>query len=167
MRPASLLTRSDLFGFLPVEEVDKLSRFSREREFAAHEWILHRDERAADLFLVLDGAVQLRLPAHKGESAIILHTIEPGTFVGLSALLEGARYTASAMAATPSTLLVIEGKPLRRLISVNPRLGQEILATVARGYADRYAQVLTRFQGVVNQLPLLCMAVRGPRAGCG
>jgi CRP/FNR family transcriptional regulator, cyclic AMP receptor protein len=167
MRPVSELHRSDLFGYLPIDDIDKLTHFSRVRELGAHEWILHRDSPAEHLYLVLEGRVELRLPAHKGESAVLLHTLASGTFVGVSALIGGETYTASALTAAPTNVLEIDGKPLRHLIATTPKLGTEIVSLVARGYAERYRQVLTRLQAVVNQLPMLCIAVHGPRSSCG
>lgn len=150
MSVAPLLKSHDVFQALTVDEVDRLSRFSSKKHLAAGEWAFRPGEPATHLFVLLAGRIQLRLRSAATESSLPMAKIDPGDFLGLSALLEESRYNAGAQCLAASDVLVIEAKPLRGLLLENPRVGFAVMTAVARGYSERYTDVLRRLHGILE-----------------
>jgi CRP-like cAMP-binding protein len=123
--------------------------------YEAGETIIKVGGAPTHVFLLLEGAVNLRLPAHPAEFGIVVSQIEKGELFGISPLLGSSRYTAAAQCAGASTVLAIEAKPLRALLKANPVVGFHIMTQVAQVYFSRYMSVLKILQGVVGQIALI------------
>ena len=66
--------RSDLaFPKLTEEMVERLRSYGREETLPANVTLFTRGERQVDMFVVLDGEVDVSLPTADGESKIIAH----------------------------------------------------------------------------------------------
>jgi signal-transduction protein with cAMP-binding, CBS, and nucleotidyltransferase domain len=60
----TILKRSELFGMLNVDEVNKISTFSSMKEFKAGESIFEHNQRALHCYVLMKGKVYLQLPAN-------------------------------------------------------------------------------------------------------
>src|SRR5277367_4135518 len=66
--------RPDLaFPKLTDEMVERLCAYGREEIFPANVPLFTQGERQVDMFVVLDGAIDVSLPAALGESKVIAH----------------------------------------------------------------------------------------------
>jgi thioredoxin reductase (NADPH) len=152
MSTAAMLKNVDVFQSLTPEEVEKVNKFSAVKEYQANETIYEHDRPVSHVFLLLQGGVQLRMPAAQGQVSIVIDKVEKGEFFGLAPMLDGARYTVTAQTTTTASVLAIEAKPFRELLQGNARVGLEIMTLVANAYSARYIETLGRLQSVANEI---------------
>ncbi len=108
--------RSDLaFPKLTEEMVERLSSYGREEILPANVPLFTQGERQVDMFVVLDGEVDIALPAANGESKIIAHH-QRFDFSGELNLLTSQGSLVEARTVRESRLLRIPRNELRRLM---------------------------------------------------
>ncbi len=144
-----------LFTMFAPEEMDRLSDFSAVKKCRAGEVLFDLNQPATHVYMLMTGAVQLRLPAEAQGISFVVSDIERGELFGLSPLLESPRYTSTAICVEESDLLAIEGAPFREMLKGNCTIGYAIMNRVAHTFFHRYIDVLRNLQGVVNQMSLI------------
>jgi predicted RND superfamily exporter protein len=97
----------------------------------------------AEMFVVIDGALQASVDAESGP--LLLRTHERGDLVGEVALFQGRR-TANVDTSSDVRLLRITPETLRHLHRRYPRIGSQLYQNLARILADRLANVTRRLQ---------------------
>ncbi len=150
-----ILKGHDLFQSLSVDDAHQISTFSSVKNYAVGEMVFRLGEAAAHVYMLLEGSVNLRLPARPEDFSIVISKIEHGELFGLSPLLDSARYTATAQCSESTELLSIEAEPFREMLKRNEVAGYNIINQVAHIYFTRYIEVLKSLQGVVAQVSLI------------
>jgi thioredoxin reductase (NADPH) len=108
-----------------------MAPFGTEQSMAAGELLFQAGEATYDLFVVLDGEVEIVRSDAPDEGAII--TFGAGTFVGELTLLTGQRRFLTCRVTQAARVLVIPQPEFRRLMSLRPALAETIFsALVAR-----------------------------------
>ena len=108
--------RSDLaFPKLTEEMVERLSSYGREETFPTDVPLFTRGARQVDMFVVLDGAVDVSLPAANGEFKVIAHH-QRFDFSGELNLLTSQGSLVEARTVKASRLLRIPRNELQRLM---------------------------------------------------
>ena len=144
----------ELFRSLNVEETDRLSRFSSVKKLAADEVVFETGQAGSHVYMLMKGAVNLRLSTDPADFGIIVSRIKLGELFGLSPLLDSPRYTTTAVCSESAEVLAIEARPFRDLLNKNCPVAIDVLNRVARIYFARYLDILKNLQAVVNQIPL-------------
>jgi CRP-like cAMP-binding protein len=155
MSPHRILMGHKLFQSLGVDQAHEIGSFSSAKKLEANETIFFYNDPASHIYMLMEGAVDLRLPAEGQDFSMVISKIEKGELFGLSPLLDSPRYTATALCVAATEILSIEAKPLRELLKRSPLVGFEIMNQVAHIYFNRYIEVLKRLQGVVGQVSLI------------
>ena len=155
MTVANVLKGHDLFQSLSVDEVDKVSGFSHVKTHDEGATIFEEGMPTSHLFILLEGKVHLRFPIRGPELGIVVSTIEKGEIFGLSPLLGGSAYTATAQCATRVDVLALEAAPFREMLQDNCVTGFYLMNKVAEVCYGRYMAVLKNLQDVVSQVPLI------------
>jgi signal-transduction protein with cAMP-binding, CBS, and nucleotidyltransferase domain len=150
-----ILKGHDLFQSLNVDEAHRISQFSSVKTYEANETVFRYNEAARHVFMLMNGSVDLRLPANPPDFSFVISRIEKGELFGLSPLLDSQRYTASAQCREKTELLSIEAAPLRELLRSNYPVGFNVMSQVAHIYFTRYINVLQNLQGVVSQISMI------------
>lgn len=150
-----MLKGHDLFGSLTVEEANRLSGLSAAKDFVKGENIFKISGKAAHVYMLMKGTVDLLLPANPPDFSFVISRIEKGELFGLSPLLDSPRYTTTAVCASDSQILAIEAKPLREMLLANAPVGFNIMSQVAHVYFNRYVDVMKSLQNVISQVPLI------------
>lgn len=151
----TMLKGHDLFRSLSVEETHRISDFSKVRTYAGGEVVFEFGSQCFHIFMLMDGLVDLRLPANPPEYSFVISKIEKGELFGLSPLFDSRKYTSTALCREKTEVLSIEAKPFRELLQKNHLAGFNIMSQVARIYFGRYIDVLKNLQAVVSQIPLI------------
>ncbi len=108
--------RPDLaFPKLTEEMVERLRAYGREEIFPANVPLFTQGDRQVDMFVVLDGAIDISLPAAQGESKIIVHH-KKYDFSGELNLLTSQGSLVEARTVEESRLLRIPRNELQRLM---------------------------------------------------
>ena len=145
----------DLFQSLSVDDAHQISTFSSVKKYKADELVFKYGEAAAHVYMLMEGSVNLRLPANPADFSFVISKIEKGELFGLSPLLDSDRFTSTAQCVGPTELLSIEAQPFREMLIRNEVAGFNIINKVAHIYFTRYIEVLKNLQGVVGQISLI------------
>ena len=112
-------------------ELADIATFGQERATEAGELLFRAGDAYCDLFVVLEGEVQVVRPDAAEE--VVVAEFGPGGFVGELALLTGQRRFLSGRVSQAGRVLAIEQEAFRRLMTQRPALGEVIFnALVAR-----------------------------------
>jgi thioredoxin reductase (NADPH) len=125
--------RPDLaFPKLTDDMVQRLRSYGREESFPAGTLLFTHRERAVDMFVVLDGEMEIRLQAENGVSKVIA-THTANDFSGELNLLNSQGSLVEARTTTPSRLLRIPRNELQRLMRAEGEIANLITsATIWR-----------------------------------
>jgi thioredoxin reductase (NADPH) len=108
--------RPDLaFPRLTDEMVERLRAYGQEESFAANATLFRQGDRQVDMFVVLDGEIEVFLPAANGEPIIIAHH-HKHDFSGEMGLLNSQGSLVEARTVGESRLLRISREKLQRLM---------------------------------------------------
>jgi CRP-like cAMP-binding protein len=100
------------------------------------------------LGVVVDGRLAIRLNV-PGRGVMTVLTVEPGDFIGWSALVPPYRATSTIVALEPTSVVTFEGPALRAALDADPALAavvyRRVLDAVARRLAATRTQLLDLF----------------------
>jgi thioredoxin reductase (NADPH) len=119
------------FPVLSASELSEFAGFGTEQPVAAGQLLFRAGEASYDLFVLLEGAVEI--VRFDEPDAVVIASYGPGGFVGELNLLTGQRRTLSCRVTEPGRVMVIAEAEFRRLMSVRPALAETIFnALLAR-----------------------------------
>jgi CRP-like cAMP-binding protein len=114
-------------------------------EYQAGQTIFEQDERARNLYLVIQGEVEVVFKPDDGPEMMVAR-IKPQGVVGWSAAIGSPCYTSAVRCSIDSSLLRVDRHDLRILCDMDPGLGRILLERLAIIIAERlrntHAQVL-------------------------
>ncbi len=147
------LKSHEVFQFLRPEQVNAISSAAEEVSLKAGDTVFRRGEPAENLFVVLEGQVNMRLPRPDGMSVLIDEVTE-GAIFGSCVCLQIDSYTLSATCSEDSRILKIKAATLKKLMDDDPIMGYAIQALVSRVYFKRYIETMRKLQSIVQSIPL-------------
>jgi thioredoxin reductase (NADPH) len=116
---------------LSASELADMATFGSERAIRAGDLLFQAGDASYDLFVVLEGEVQVIRPS--GADEVVVAEFGPASFIGELTLLTGQRRFLTGRVSQPGRVLVIAQAELRRLMSVRPALSETIFnALLAR-----------------------------------
>lgn len=130
----------DLFDGLSREELAEIAAIAREEQYDAGDLVCAEQEQADYLYILAQGCVQIHVRLHSpleagGEATI--DEVQPGRVFGWSSLVKQRRFTASARALQPSTVLLVNADELTALFDRLPHLGFVVMKQLAEVIASR------------------------------
>lgn len=128
--------RSPLFEGLGEGKVQMLLRASAVIELAAGETILRRGDPGSEMYLVLEGAVEIATTQADGGRRV-LRTLGYGQFFGEGGFLFGERRSADVTAIAPTRLLTISAEGFDKVIEKRPELAAKVLLNLSRVLCQR------------------------------
>jgi len=117
---------TDAFLQLDDAELAALGQLGVRRLIAAGQYLYREGDPSYDFYVVLSGAVEIVVNSEGREHVIAHHG--PGRFLGELNLLTGQRVFVSARVAEPGEVIAVPRDALRRLIAIDARLSDKILA---------------------------------------
>jgi CRP-like cAMP-binding protein len=99
-------------------------------EVGAGEYVFQEGELGTDMFIIQEGRVEIFQTV--GDRDRHLAMLERGDFFGEMSILEELPRNASARAATPSRLIVIDGATFDSMLRANPEIGVRIMRKLSR-----------------------------------
>jgi CRP/FNR family transcriptional regulator, nitrogen oxide reductase regulator len=140
-------SKSKFLAGLSEHDQGLILRVAERRSAPAKEVIIHGGERAAFLFLLLEGRAKYYHVTAEGEE-LLLFWLTPGDVFGLGTLLKSPpAYLGTAETLKDCDLLVWEHSVIRGLSGVYPQLAENALRITLgylAAYADRHSGIATR-----------------------
>ncbi len=134
-RRDSLLRNVDLFRPFTDEERGELARLMREGIFRAGEVVMRQGDVGQSLFVLAEGALDVRIPREDGEEVAVARLVHGAVF-GEMSLVTGQPRSATVVAVTEAVVFELGRRELDPVLRRRPEL-LEALATIM---AERQAQ---------------------------
>lgn len=134
----AVLERCDLFRGMRASQIKKLVLVSQVRELEAGEAIVSQGETGDEMFVVLDGEVEVSKTLEDGHEKK-LRIIPTGELFGEIALVTRSARTATVTARTPTKILVLKWDGIRRIARFHPRISSKLFQNLASVISRRLA----------------------------
>jgi CRP-like cAMP-binding protein len=119
------LARVRLFSSMSKRDLQRIAKASDEIDVPAGKVLVEQGTRGREAFIVLGGTATVRRNGRKVAS------FGPGDHFGELALLDGGSRTATIVADTPMTVLVIGQREFTGVLDEVPGLAHKVLASMA------------------------------------
>lgn len=126
----AVLAKTDLFGALAPDDLDRVVALCRTRRLGAEEILCHRGDSADHVYAILEGHVRVVAQAEDGRE-VVLRTLGRGDVCGELGLLHEGRRTATMIADEPSELLALPGRPFLSLLESRPKACIALLSALS------------------------------------
>jgi CRP-like cAMP-binding protein len=143
------LLDNPLLHDLTPEQFDLLSALFEPIEFPAHYIICKQGAPATYMYLLQEGAVQIRYKPYDGPR-ISLTKLHKGDVFGWSAVIGNDSYTSDAVTTSVVRVLRARGETLRHLCIEYPTAGRAILEKLARAVSPRWTHAQEQIQDVLK-----------------
>lgn len=130
------LAQHPVFKDLEPLHLAKIAGYARQVQFSPGQRVFEHDTRAREFFIVQEGKVTVEIPAITGEP-LVIQTLGPGSLVGWSWMIPPYAWSFDARAATPCTLVAVDGEKLRESCEADTKLGYELMKRFAALMAER------------------------------
>jgi CRP-like cAMP-binding protein len=121
-----LLRRVPLFAGLQPKELEAIAAITEEREVDAGTALTHEGRQEGYFFVIVSGAVRIE---RRGQT---LNTLRDGDFLGEISLIDGGPRTATAIAESPSELLVLTYPRFQQLLDTSSEVRTAVLEEMGR-----------------------------------
>lgn len=132
-------------------ELDTVTEFLHERNFAPGEAIFEKGHPGATVYFVLTGKVSIEVPSEFG-GAKRLAELGEHAFFGELALLDDSPRSATARAIEDTLVLALARSELERMVQERPLVAAPVYRSLARITADRLKSTIERIQIEQNGL---------------
>jgi len=120
-----------IFKHLNERELEQVVNIAEETVFDAGIRIFEEKALAVNLYLVLEGKVELKISSGDSLKQVIIDQAGPGEIFGWSAVTEPHTFTAAAWTVEKSKLIVLSSAHLNDLFEKNNHIGYRIIKEIA------------------------------------
>lgn len=146
-----LIRKTLLFSGLSSEDLRKLAEISIAKPYKKNHLIFSEGDEAEGFYIVISGSVKLFKLSPDGREQI-LRLVLPGETFAEAAIFSGRKYPAFAQAATDCHLIFFPKERFLGVMSENPHLCLNMLATLS--------ELLRRLNALVEELSLKEVSAR-------
>lgn len=147
----TVLEESELFQGLEARDYEQLEAIAATVKFDKGDIVLVEDEPASGFYIVAEGLVKVFKVSTDGKEQL-LHVFGEGEPVGEVPVFSGTNYPANVVALTPAVLIYFDRKDFVRVLTANPQLALNMLATLSHR--------LRKFADVIEDLSLKDVSAR-------
>lgn len=131
-----VLRRYPYFTQATDERLREIAMAADERTFPAGETIFREGDKAEELYIVVEGEVDIQYTLGSGEQRTV-DTLVPGELMMWSALVEPYRSTAVGTTRLETKLIAIQAEALRSLCYQDHEMAHHILLSLVKLLATR------------------------------
>jgi len=122
----------DLFEGMSGDEIEKVARICIEKRFHKGGIIAKEGEVGDELFIIMDGFVEVVLGERGSKSARVVVSLGGGQIVGELALIDqGPRSATIRASSEPTVVQVIQRKDFEELCQIDTRIGYIVMHNLA------------------------------------
>lgn len=150
---AQVLARCPLFAQLAEDEIRALAEVGYRRRLEASEALFFAGEEAQGMHVVVSGRVKVFVVSPASGREVVLAVEHPYNTVAELVALDGGPYPASAEAAEPSEVLVLDQEGFQSVLRQNPEVALHLMRMLGRRLRRLVGLVeAISFQEVVHRL---------------
>lgn len=135
-----------LFSELSIEQLRKISSFSKLKRFMKNEIIFNENDFYVGFYILLKGAVKVYKISSKGKESVV-HIVKPLTAFADIPLFEGGNYPVNAEALEETIVLLIPKDHFLDLIHSEPEISLKMLA----GFAKRLKSLINQLEDISSK----------------
>lgn len=139
----STLRDIPLFSELSIEQLRKISSFSKIKKFKKNEIIFREDDFYLGLYILLEGTVKIFIVSPKAKESV-LHIIKPLNAFADIPLFDGGNYPVNAIAVEESIALLIPKDKFLALLKSDSDMSLKMLS----GFAKRLKSLITQVENL-------------------
>lgn len=136
-----VLRHSKFFHNLADESIGSIVQLCREKAFKPGESVFKQGDYCEHLFIIVEGQIHLERFMDMGarQGRVLIDTLGKGRTLGCWRTVLGEPHVlmSSAVCQKPTTLLIINGGDLRRLMTENIHFGYDIMERLCFLLSDR------------------------------
>ncbi len=132
----ALLRANPFFSQMPDAYTDYLAEHARKRTLRAGEAVFTQGDPAKHFYLLLDGQVDVEVPAIMGPS-LAIQNLGPGQVLGWSWLISPYEWDFQAQAVTDAELLEFDGATILAHCEADNSFGYELLKRFTELMSER------------------------------
>jgi CRP/FNR family cyclic AMP-dependent transcriptional regulator len=126
------LARVELFAGLEKKDLQLLAGTCREREYSAGSTLIKQGDTGVGLYIITSGTVHITKETDPDKAETDLGTVGPGNVLGEMSLLDDLPRSASVIAVSDVTALLLPVWEFRATIRNNPDIALRLLSTLSR-----------------------------------
>ena len=157
------LRQFELFRGLTAAEREAVLPLCRWLSVDSDETFVAEGTPADTFYAITGGRVAVEMTVQFGAQAIsrqaTTQILRPGQYCGYSVLVPPYIYTSSCVCIEPCSLIAVDGKGLRQLVSESAPLGYQFMRTIARMMATR---MLRTRNTLIHTLSILSHDLKSP-----
>ncbi len=148
-----ILKESRLFNECTIQELNEIAKICKKITFKTGERIFEAKNFAEYLYIVSEGAVELRftISYYNVSQEITLERKTEGEVFGWSALTKPNVYTNTALAIQDSNLLSLNERDISELCKKNEHLGFILMKNIAEIIGERFQMVQKMLMNEIQQ----------------
>ncbi len=135
-----------LFSELSIEQLRRISSFSKLKSFKKHERIFIEDDFYLGFYILLKGRVKVYKSSSPGKESVV-HLVSPFTVFADIPLFEGGNYPVSAEALEECLTLFIPKEKILELIRTEMEIAFKMLA----GFAKRLKALVNQLEDITSK----------------
>lgn len=141
-KPTTEMLKSvKIFNDLSKDELAVLAKIMTFERRPAGSQLVFEDQRATEVFFIIDGRVRIEMSRVQGGAPELLTTISGGETVGELALARQGRRTASALTQMATELCVCDAKILNAEFEKHPAIGLKVFRNLTNVIAERLSNM--------------------------
>lgn len=144
------LTQFNIFKGLNEREIEILAGIAREETYDAGKRIFEEKALANNLYLTLDGQVEIKIRGD-GDNYVIIDRIEGGDIFGWSAVVEPRTFTAAAWTTEKTNIIILGGEELGDIFEKNTHIGYRVVREIAAVISRRLKAMEKKFVETMRQ----------------
>lgn len=137
MNIADMLKGASFVKGLSDEQLEKLVKHGEKRSHPEGELVFDERSTGDEVFILLDGRVQISVMLDQHTDQAPIHTVVPGKVFGEFALVADHKRSASARAVADSVFFVLSRHTLHTLAEEDPNLGYVVLKNLSEVLVER------------------------------
>ncbi len=142
-----ILKEAELFRDLTKKQLEKIAQHAQEKVYESEENIFVHGEEAKYLYVLLEGAVNLKIKALEEIDLMTSTLTGKGDVFGTPSLMTPQLYNVTAKCVEKTRVLAIDAHAMKGLIEEDPKLGLEIMGQLAQIY---FARLNETREGITN-----------------
>jgi CRP/FNR family transcriptional regulator, cyclic AMP receptor protein len=135
MNKEEMLSKVGLFAGLNRKYVKALAAVCAEREFKKGDYLMKQDESGIGLFIIIEGSVRVVKTDSSGNEVEVGHN-GSGDIMGEMTVLDGASRSASVIAESPTTCLILASWEFNSFLKVHPEVALDVLPFVVKKFRE-------------------------------
>ena len=138
------LKRFEIFKDLNESEAGIIQEKASFQEYDEGKRIFAENSLATNLYLLLEGKVDIKMSSTTKKEIITVDTVKPNEIFGWSAITDPFTFTAAAWTAEKCKIIAISGEALGNLFKINNQLGYKVSKKIATVISRRLRRLHLR-----------------------